>query len=104
MRNIFFVDTAIEDELTSKIDEMSKIAIAYAEAIAEGENPNNAKKAAKQFFKKVNLDKEVILELEDSIDNGFFFLSLIEWERLRKPFVIASVIILVVGCDTVIHI
>lgn len=27
---------------------------------------------------------------------GFFFLSLIEWERLRKPFVIASVIILVV--------
>ncbi len=62
------IDTAIEDELTSKIDEMSKIAIAYAEAIAEGENPNNAKKAAKQFFKKVNLDKEVILELEDSID------------------------------------
>ncbi|WP_066348607.1 dynamin family protein [Aliarcobacter cryaerophilus] len=62
------IDTTIEDELTSKIDEMSKIAIAYAEAIAEGENPNNAKKAAKQFFKKVNLDKEVILELEDSID------------------------------------
>lgn len=46
---------------------MSKIAIAYAEAIAEGENPNNAK-SKKQFFKKVNLDKEVILELEDSID------------------------------------
>lgn len=62
------IDTAIEDKLTSKIDEMSKIAIAYAEAIAEGENLNNAKKAAKQFFKKVNLDKEVRLELEDSIN------------------------------------
>jgi GTPase Era involved in 16S rRNA processing len=62
------IDSAIQNELYLKIDEMAKIAIAYAEAIAGGENPNNAKKAAKQFFKNVNLDEEVLLELEDSID------------------------------------
>jgi len=62
------IDSAIQNELYLKIDEMAKIAIAYAEAIAGGENPNNAKKVSKKSYKKINLDKAVSLELKDSID------------------------------------
>lgn len=62
------IDSAIQNELYLKIDEMAKIAIAYAEAIAGGENPNNAKKVSKKSYKQINLDKAVSLELEDSID------------------------------------
>lgn len=62
------VDSAIQNELYLKIDEMAKIAIAYAEAIAGGENSNNAKKVSKNSYKQINLDKGVSLELEDSID------------------------------------
>jgi predicted GTPase len=62
------IDSAIQNELYLKIDEMAKIAIAYAEAIAGGENPNNAKKVSKNSYKKINLDQEVSLEVEDSID------------------------------------
>ena len=62
------IDSAIQNELYLKIDEMAKIAIAYAEAIAGGENPNNAKRSAKQFYTKIILEQEVSLELEDSID------------------------------------
>lgn len=62
------IDSAIQNEFYSKIDEMAKIAIAYAEAIAGGDNPNNAKKVSKRSYTQINLEQEVLLELEDSID------------------------------------
>lgn len=62
------IDSAIKSEFCSKVDEMAKITIAYAEAIAGGENPTNAKKVSKISYKKINLEKEVTLELKGSID------------------------------------
>ncbi|MCT7531696.1 dynamin family protein [Aliarcobacter cryaerophilus] len=62
------IDRAIEDELYLKIDEMAKIAIAYAEAIADGNIPSNAKTISIRNYSKINLNEEVILELENSIN------------------------------------
>ena len=62
------IDSAIKSEFCSKVDEMAKITIAYAEAIAGGENPTNAKKVSKISYQKINLEKEVTLELKGSID------------------------------------
>ena len=62
------IDRAIENELYSKIDEMARIAIAYAEAIADGNIPSNAKTISIRNYSKINLNEEVILELENSIN------------------------------------
>ena len=62
------IDRAIENELYSKIDEMARIAIAYAEAIADGNIPSNAKTISIRNYSKINVNEEVILELENSIN------------------------------------
>lgn len=62
------IDSAIERELYLKIDEMSKISIAYAEAIADGNNITNSKSLSKVNYNAVNLDKKITIELNQSID------------------------------------
>lgn len=63
------ISSAIEDELTSKVEEMSKIAIAYAIAISEGSSPKIAEKQAKESFETIKLEKKTIaIEIEDSIN------------------------------------
>ncbi|MGJ0290732.1 dynamin family protein [Aliarcobacter cryaerophilus] len=60
--------SAIENELYSKIDEMSKIAIAYAQAFAMGSSENIAKTRAKENYLNIDLDKKVSIELSKSIN------------------------------------
>ncbi|WP_082762432.1 dynamin family protein, partial [Aliarcobacter cryaerophilus] len=67
------IDSAIENELYSKIDEMSKIAIAYAEEIAYGREPKIAQKSAKNKYHSISLSKEAEIELENHIDTDFVF-------------------------------
>ena len=61
------IDTAIEDELTSKIDEMSKIAIAYAQGRALGDNHLSASKKSRLNYKKIVLEERITIELRNSI-------------------------------------
>ena len=67
------IDSAIENELYSKIDEMSKIAIAYAEEIAYGREPKIAQKSAKNKYHSISLSNEIKIELENHIDTDFVF-------------------------------
>ncbi|MGJ0303752.1 dynamin family protein [Aliarcobacter cryaerophilus] len=67
------IDSAIENELYSKIDEMSKIAIAYAEEIAYGREPKIAQKSAKNRYHSISLSNEIKIELENHIDTDFVF-------------------------------
>ncbi|OCL97197.1 dynamin family protein [Arcobacter porcinus] len=67
------IDTAIKDELTSKIDEMSKKAIAYAEEIAYGREPKIAQKSAKNKYHSISLLNDIQIELENHIDTDFVF-------------------------------
>lgn len=59
---------AIHNELYSKVDEMSKIAIAYAKAVALGSEPKLAEKRAKENFRSVALDGKVEIDLDKSIN------------------------------------
>jgi hypothetical protein len=61
------IDSAIENTLISKVDDMSKIAIAYAEAISGGDSANAAKKFSKSSYTAINLEQERILELAGNI-------------------------------------
>ena len=61
------ISSAIEKELLSKIDEMSKMSIAYAEAIAGGDSIHAAKTFARSSFRKINLEEKIILELEGQV-------------------------------------
>ena len=62
------ISSAIKDELYSKVDEMSKIAIAYAIAIAAGSNTKIASSRAKQNINFVELEEEVQIELDKRIN------------------------------------
>ena len=67
------IDRAIENELYSKIDEMARIAIAYAEEIAYGREPKIAQKSAKNKYHSISLSNEIKIELENHIDTDFVF-------------------------------
>ncbi len=62
------IDTAIEDELFSKIDEMSKKAIAYSQLIALGDQPSSASKKSDINYKKINLAEKTTIELRNNIN------------------------------------
>mgnify|MGYP001770768576 CR=1 FL=1 len=62
------ISSAIKDELYAKVDEMSKIAIAYAIATADGANTKIASSRAKQNINFVELQEEVQIELDKSIN------------------------------------
>ena len=63
------IDNSIEKNLTSKIGEMSKLAIAYAQALALGDNDRLAKKKAQANKEKINLeDDEVKIEIGEEIN------------------------------------
>jgi len=63
------IDNSIEKNLTSNIDDMSKIAIAYVQAIALGDNDRLAKKKAQANKEKINLeDDEVKIEIGEEIN------------------------------------
>ncbi len=62
------ISSAIENELFSKIDDMSKIAISYAQAIALGSSIAIAEKRAKENYRTITLKDEVIIELVGSVD------------------------------------
>lgn len=62
------IETAIEIELYSKIDEMSKKAIAYAQSIALGDKPSSAIKKSDINYKKINLAEKTTIELRNNIN------------------------------------
>jgi len=62
------IDTAIEDELFSKIDEMSKKAIAYSQLIALGDQPSSASKKSDINYQKINLAEKTTIELRNNIN------------------------------------
>ncbi|MFW2351874.1 dynamin family protein [Aliarcobacter butzleri] len=62
------IDNAIEVELYSRIDEMSKKAIAYAEAIARGSSPKIAEKRAKEHFLDIKISEKRDIDLDNSIE------------------------------------
>jgi predicted GTPase len=62
------ISSAIENELFSKIDDMSKIVISYAQAIALGSSITIAEKRAKENYRTITLKDEVIIELVGSVD------------------------------------
>ncbi|MDD2507561.1 MAG: dynamin family protein [Aliarcobacter skirrowii] len=62
------IDTAIEDELFSKIDEMSKKSIAYSQLIALGDQPSSASKKSDINYKKINLAEKTTIELRNNIN------------------------------------
>lgn len=63
------ISSAIEKELLSKIDEMSKMSIAYAEAIAGGDSINAAKIFASSSFRKINLEEKNNFRIRGSSSN-----------------------------------
>ena len=62
------IETAIEVELYSKIDEMSKKAIAYAQSIALGDKPSSAIKKSDINYQKINLAEKTTIELRNNIN------------------------------------
>ena len=63
------IDYTIKRELTDKVDEMSKIAIKYAEAIAIGRSHNNAVQTAIRMSKTINLlQKSITIPLKTDIN------------------------------------
>ncbi|MCK9337701.1 MAG: dynamin family protein [Arcobacteraceae bacterium] len=65
------IDSAIQNELYSKIDEMAKIAIAYAQYLAVNTSAVLAKKRAMENYANINIsDTKPIIALENSIDKN----------------------------------
>ncbi len=63
------IDNSIEKNLTSNIDDMSKLAIAYAQAIALGDSDRISKKKAQANKEKINLkDDEVKIAIDKEIN------------------------------------
>ena len=62
------IDSAIQNELYSKVDEIAKIAIAYAQEIANDEKHEIAIKMAKRGYKDISLDKILEIPLNKDID------------------------------------
>lgn len=75
------IDSAIERELYSKIDEMAKISIAYAEEIAYGRAPRIAQKSAMNNYNTISLSKKIKIELENKIDTDFVFKSMQDYMK-----------------------
>ena len=70
------IDSAIQNELYSKIDEMAKIAIAYAQEIANDEKHEIAIKMAKRGYKDISLDNILEILLNKNIDTDFVIKSM----------------------------
>ena len=62
------IDSAIQNELYSKVDEIAKIAIAYAQEIANDEKHEIAIIMAKRGYKDISLDKILEIPLNKDID------------------------------------
>ena len=75
------ISSAIENELYSKVDEMSKIAIAYAVAISEGSSPKIAEKQAKKSFNDIQLKEQVQIELDKTIDIDYVMSKMQEYMK-----------------------
>ena len=71
------IDYTIKRELTDKVDEMSKIAIKYAEAIAIGRSHNNAVQTAIRMSKTINLlQKSITIPLKTDINTDSILKSM----------------------------
>lgn len=75
------IDSAIERELYSKIDEMAKISIAYAEEIAYGRTHRIAQKSAMNKYNTISLSEKIKIELENKIDTDFVFKSMQDYMK-----------------------
>lgn len=73
---IDLIDSAIQNELYLKIDEMAKIAIAYAQEIANDEKHEIAIKMAKRGYKDISLDNILEIPLNKNIDTNFVLKSM----------------------------
>jgi hypothetical protein len=74
------IDSAIQNELYSKVDEIAKIAIAYAQEIANDEKHEIAIKMAKRGYKDISLDKILEIPLID-----LFNQEIISYELTERP-------------------
>jgi hypothetical protein len=77
------IDSAIQNELYSKVDEIAKIAIAYAQEIANDEKHEIAIKMAKRGYKDISLDKILVDRFMSERD---LILGLTFNSSLIKPF------------------
>lgn len=62
------IDNSVDKELRSKVDEMSKKIIAYAQSIALDNKHSAATKRAEENYNKIKLDKLVTMELRNNIN------------------------------------
>lgn len=79
---INLISFAIEEELYSKVDEMSKMAIAFVQATAFGSNAKLAEKRAKENYYNISLDKQVKIELTNSINVNDVLKAMQEYMRI----------------------
>lgn len=70
------IDSAIQNELYSKIDEMAKIAIAYAQEIAKDEKHEIAVKMSKKGYIDIELVKTLEIQLNNDIDTNLVLLAM----------------------------